>query len=56
MENLAVNFFMNKKRLYILDGYLGWDPKYRIKVRIVCTRAYHNLFMRNMIITPTPEE
>jgi phosphoenolpyruvate carboxykinase (ATP) len=43
-------------QLYVLDGYAGWDPKYRIKVRIVCTRAYHSLFMHNMLIRPTPEE
>lgn len=34
----------------------GWDPKYRIKVRIVCARAYHALFMRNMLIRPTEQE
>ena len=22
-----------------------WDPKYRIKVRVICARAYHALFM-----------
>jgi phosphoenolpyruvate carboxykinase (ATP) len=24
-----------------------WEPKYRIKVRVICARAYHALFMRN---------
>ena len=28
----------------------------RIKVRVVCTRPYHALFMRNMMIRPTAEE
>ncbi|CAB4437118.1 unnamed protein product [Rhizophagus irregularis] len=32
------------------------DPKYRIKVRVVSARAYHSLFMRNMLIRPTEEE
>ena len=24
---------------------MQWDPKYRIKVRVICARAYHALFM-----------
>ena len=24
---------------------IEWDPKYRIKVRVICARAYHALFM-----------
>lgn len=43
-------------RLFVVDAYAGWDPKYRIKVRIICTRAYHSLFMQNMLIMPTAEE
>jgi ATP-dependent phosphoenolpyruvate carboxykinase len=25
--------------------FFQWDPKYRIKVRVICARAYHALFM-----------
>ena len=39
-----------------MDGYIGWDPEYRIKVRVVCERGYHALFMRNMMVRPTHEE
>ncbi|KIK68905.1 hypothetical protein GYMLUDRAFT_53432 [Collybiopsis luxurians FD-317 M1] len=35
---------------------LQWDPKYRIKVRVICARAYHALFMNNMLIRPTEQE
>ena len=28
----------------------------RIKVRVVCARAYHALFMYNMLIRPTEQE
>jgi hypothetical protein len=27
--------------------HFQWDPKYRIKVRVICARAYHALFMTN---------
>ena len=40
----------------MVDGFAGWDPKYRIKVRIICARAYHALFMWDMLIRPTAEE
>lgn len=52
----AVDYLNTRERLYVFDGYAGWDPKYRIKIRVVCARAYHVLFMRNMLIRPTPEE
>ncbi|KAG0243714.1 Protein kinase C-like 1 [Actinomortierella wolfii] len=52
----AVDYLNTRERLYVFDGYAGWDPKYRIKIRVVCARAYHCLFMRNMLIRPTEEE
>jgi phosphoenolpyruvate carboxykinase (ATP) len=52
----AIDYFNSCNRIYVFDGYAGWDPKYRIKVRIICTRPYHALFMHNMLIRPTPEE
>jgi phosphoenolpyruvate carboxykinase (ATP) len=39
-----------------VDGYAGWDPDYRVKIRVVCTRAYHALFMNNMLVKPTLKE
>ncbi|KAJ1788447.1 Protein kinase C-like 1, partial [Coemansia sp. RSA 2399] len=52
----AANYLNTRDKLYVFDGYAGWDPKYRIKVRVVCARAYHALFMNNMLIRPTQEE
>ena len=52
----ALDYLNTRPHLYVVDGYAGWDPKYRIKVRIICSRAYHALFMRNMLIRPTEEE
>ncbi len=43
-------------RLYCFDGFAGWDPKYRIKVRVICSRPYHALFMHTMLIRPTKAE
>ncbi|MEL6546213.1 MAG: phosphoenolpyruvate carboxykinase (ATP) [Myxococcota bacterium] len=52
----AVDYLNTRQRLFVIDGFAGWDPKYRLKVRIICERAYHALFMHNMLIRPTPEE
>lgn len=52
----AIDYLNTCDRLYVVDGFAGWDPKYRIKVRVICSRAYHALFMHNMLIRPTAEE
>lgn len=52
----AADYLRTRDHLYIVDAYAGWDPRYRIKVRVVCARAYHALFMTNMLIRPTEQE
>jgi phosphoenolpyruvate carboxykinase (ATP) len=52
----ACDYFNVLNRLYVFDGFAGWDPKYQLKVRVICTSAYHALFMHNMLIRPTEEE
>lgn len=55
-KDIAVNWLDSRERVFVLDGYAGWDKDYRIKVRVVCARAYHALFMYNMLIRPSAEE
>ncbi len=52
----ALDYLNTREFLYCVDGFAGWDPKHQIKVRIICARAYHALFMHNMLIRPTPEQ
>jgi len=52
----AVDYLNTCERLYVIDGFAGWDPNYRLKVRIIAERPYHGLFMHNMLIRPTQEE
>ncbi len=52
----AIDYLNTRDRLYIVDGYAGWDPKYQLKIRVVCSRAYHALFMHNMLIRPTEQQ
>ena len=52
----AIDFLNLQQRIYVVDGFAGWDPKYRLKVRIIATRPYHALFMKNMLIPPSYKE
>ncbi len=52
----AIDYLNTREHLYCVDAFAGWDPKYRIKVRVICARAYHALFMHNMLIRPSAEE
>jgi phosphoenolpyruvate carboxykinase (ATP) len=52
----AKDYFNTRKKLYVVDGFAGWDERLRAKVRVICTRPYHALFMHNLLIRPTAEE
>jgi phosphoenolpyruvate carboxykinase (ATP) len=52
----AKDYLNTQPRLYVIDAYAGWDPKYQLKVRVICSRPYHALFMHNMLIRPSDEE
>src|SRR4029434_7462789 len=52
----AKDYLNTRKRLYVVDAFAGWDPQYRVKVRVICTRPYHALFMHNLLIRPTQDE
>ncbi|HXT69441.1 MAG TPA: phosphoenolpyruvate carboxykinase [Vicinamibacterales bacterium] len=42
------------KELFVQDCWAGADPAYRLPVRIITERAWHNLFARHMFI-PEPD-
>ena len=44
--------YVSQRDLYVQDLWAGADPEYRLPVRIVCERAWHSLFARNMFIRP----
>ncbi len=52
----AIDYLNTRDRLYVVDGYAGADPAHRLKVRVICARPYHALFMWNMLIRPTDAE
>ena len=52
----AKRFLDRQERLFVVDLFAGNDKTHRIKVRVITTRAYHAMFMSNMLIEPTKEE
>merc|ERR1719453_979949 len=52
----AIDYLNTRPRLYVVDGYAGWEEAYRVPVRVITSRAYHALFMQNMLVPPQPEE
>lgn len=52
----AIDYLNSLDHLYVFDGFVNWVESCRYKIRIICTRAYHALFMSNMLIRPTREE
>lgn len=52
----AIDYMNLKKRVFVMDGYAGWDPKYRIKTRVISIRPYHALFMKQMLMRGSPDQ
>ncbi len=42
--------------IFEFRGYAGADPKYRLSVRVLTEKAWHNLFARTLFIRPQPSE
>jgi len=55
-RELAVNYLNGQDRVFVVDAFANWNTKARFKVRVVTLRAYHALFMHNMLIRPTAKE
>ncbi|MBO9997531.1 MAG: phosphoenolpyruvate carboxykinase (ATP) [Cyanobacteria bacterium SID2] len=51
-----VRSYVQGRDLYIFDGYVGADPKYRMGVRIINELPAQNLFAHQMFIRPNPED
>src|SRR5215472_10115337 len=48
--------YLQGKELFVQDLYCGADPKYRLPIQVINEYAWHNLFVRQLFIRPTPEE
>lgn len=51
-----IRSYLQKRDLFVFDGFAGADPKHRIKIRVINELASQNLFMHNLLLRPTAEE
>jgi phosphoenolpyruvate carboxykinase (ATP) len=52
----AIDYLNTRKTIFVVDGFSCWDERYRMKVRVVTTRAYQALFMQNMLVRASAQE
>ena len=45
-----------KDKLYVADLFGGSQPEYRVNVRVINELAWHNLFIRTLLVRPTEAE
>ena len=60
MENFDLMFrrlqaYLQGRDLWVQDCFAGYDPEYRMPIRIITETALHNLFARNMFIQAEPK-
>ncbi|MCV0382417.1 MAG: phosphoenolpyruvate carboxykinase [Erythrobacter sp.] len=46
----------DKKALYVADLFGGSQPEYRVNVRVINELAWHNQFIRTLLVRPTEAE
>lgn len=44
--------YLADQRVYVRDAYAGADKTYRLRLRVINTMAWHNLFCHNMFLRP----
>lgn len=48
--------YVEDKQLYARDLYACAEPEFQIKLRVITSTSFHNLFSNNMFIRPKPSE
>ena len=48
--------YLQGRDLFVQDCFAGFDPGYRLPIRIITETAWHSLFARNMFIRATDAE
>ena len=46
----------DREELYVADLFGGSQPEYRVNVRVITQMAWHNLFIKTLLVRPTAEE
>lgn len=52
----VVNYLKDKNELFQFRGFAGADKNFRLPIQVINEYAWHNLFARQLFITPTEKE
>ncbi|MBR7798201.1 phosphoenolpyruvate carboxykinase (ATP) [Agaribacter marinus] len=52
----VISYLKNKEELFQFKGFAGADHAYRLPIQVINEYAWHNLFARQLFITPTADE
>jgi len=47
---------LQKRDLFVMDGFAGADPRYQTPIRIITEFAWHSLFVKQLFRKATPEQ
>jgi phosphoenolpyruvate carboxykinase (ATP) len=47
-----VGAHLRERPLFVLDAYVGADPRYRLPIRVITETAWQSLFSQNLFIVP----
>lgn len=56
LEAIATEYLNSRERLFVSDGYVGADPKRRLKTRTITEHAWHALFIKTLFMRPSKAE
>ncbi|MEE9274510.1 MAG: phosphoenolpyruvate carboxykinase (ATP) [bacterium] len=48
--------YLQNREVFIFDGFVGNDPRYKMPVRVISEFAWHSLFCQTLLVRPTDEE
>ncbi len=48
--------YLEGKEVFIFDGFVGQDPRYKLPVRVISEQAWHSLFCKTLFVRPTKAE
>lgn len=51
-----VRAHLEGRDLFVIDGYLGADPDYQLRLRVITEFAWHALFAKQLFRRPSPDE
>ena len=46
--------YAQQRDLFIFDGFVGNDPRYKLPVRIISELAWHSMFCQTLLVRPEP--